>query len=227
MITERSVNQTKRNRLYAPFRYYLGMIDPAERRKPGRPPAEAAGAHARVMDAVYELLQERPARELTMEMVAKRAGVGKPTLYKWWPSRAALMLAMFRERVHATREPVETGTAEEVIRKRVQRLVREFNGLFGKVMAGLIAEGQGDPAVLDDLYTRHMLPSRLETIREIERGKAAGEFAPDADAALVVDAIIAPLYFRLLLRNAPITDEYGEDLVDHALRSVRVAPEAR
>ena len=60
---------------------------------------EAAESHAAILDAVYELLQERSVRDLTMEAVAKRAGVGKPTLYKWWPTKAALVLAMFRERI--------------------------------------------------------------------------------------------------------------------------------
>ena len=51
------------------------------------------------MDAVYELLQETCARYLTMEVVAKRTNVGRPTLYKWWPSKAALLMAMFHERL--------------------------------------------------------------------------------------------------------------------------------
>ena len=52
------------------------------RTRTGRPPAAAAESHAAIMDAVYALLQEGPARDLTMEAVARRAGVGKPTLYK-------------------------------------------------------------------------------------------------------------------------------------------------
>ena len=47
-------------------------------------------SHAAIMDAIYELLEEKPARELTMEAVANRANVGKPTLYKWWSFKAAL-----------------------------------------------------------------------------------------------------------------------------------------
>ncbi len=180
-----------------------------------------AAAHARVLDAVYEILQERPAREMTMEMVARRAGVGKPTLYKWWPTRASLMLGMFTERLHETREPADadTDTAEQAIRNRVQRLIVEFNGLFGKVMAGLIAEGQSDPAVLHDLYDRHILPSRNATTSEIVRGMASGEFSPDTDPALVVDTIFSPLYFWLLLRGEPLTEQYGEALVSQALRN--------
>lgn len=84
------------------------------------------------MDAVYALLQERSVRDLTMEAVARRAGVGKPTLYKWWPSKAALVFAMFHERLAggdvaagdvAARVPTASGasgtaseTAEAVIR---------------------------------------------------------------------------------------------------------------
>jgi AcrR family transcriptional regulator len=63
------------------------------------------------LDAVYELLQERSVRDLTMEAVANRAGVGKPTLYKWWPTKAALVLAMFRERIAVALPPPSVGTA--------------------------------------------------------------------------------------------------------------------
>ena len=49
------------------------------------------------MDAVYSLLQKKSVRDLTMEEVAKRAKVGKPTLYKWWSTKAALVLAMLCE----------------------------------------------------------------------------------------------------------------------------------
>ena len=65
----------------------------------GRPRSEAAASHARILDAVHALLQETSVRDLTMEAVARRAGVGKPTLYKWWPTKAALVLAMFHERL--------------------------------------------------------------------------------------------------------------------------------
>ena len=51
------------------------------------------------MDAVYELLQHKSVRDLTIEEVARRAGVGKPTIYRWWPSKAALVMDMFEERV--------------------------------------------------------------------------------------------------------------------------------
>ncbi len=187
----------------------------------GRPHSEAAQSHTAIMDAVVELLQEMPAHDLTMEAVAKRAKVGKPTLYKWWPSKSALILAVFYERLVGKLEAPQGVTAEAGIRFRMLRLIREFNGLFGKVMADLIAEGQSDPSILRELYERHISHRRAASVADVERGIATGEFAPDTDPELLVDAIIGPIYYRLLLRSAPLTEGYAEDLIDQVLRGVR------
>jgi AcrR family transcriptional regulator len=188
----------------------------------GRPRGEAAVSHAAIMDAVYELLQEKPARELTMEAVAKRANVGKPTLYKWWPSKAALIMAMFHERLDQPLEIPITVTAEQAIRARMRRLIKVVNGLFGKVVCDLIAEGQSDPDILREFYERHVSLRRASAVAEIERGKATGEFSAATDAELLIDAIFAPVYYRLLLRFAPLTEKYGNDLIDQVLLGVRM-----
>ena len=179
-------------------------------------------SHAAIMDAVYELLQEKPARELTMEAVAKRANVGKQTLYKWWPSKAALIMAVFHERLDKPLEIPVTATAEEAIRARMRRLIKVVNGLFGKVVGELIAECQSDPDILREFYERHVSLRRASAVAEIERGKATGEFSTGTDAELLVDAIFAPVYYRLLLRFAPLTEKYGNDLIDQVLLGVRM-----
>ena len=179
-------------------------------------------SHEAIMDAVYELLEEKPARELTMEAVAKRANVGKPTLYKWWPSKAALIMAMFHERLDQPLEIPATVTAEGAIRARMRRLIKLVNGLFGKVVGELIAEDQSDPDILREFYERHVSLRRASAVAEIERGKATGEFSTDTDAELLVDAIFAPVYYRLLLRFAPLTEKYGNDLIDQVLLGVRM-----
>src|ERR1700737_5518157 len=111
----------------------------------GRPPSEMAASHAVIMDAVYTLLQEKSVRDLTMEEVAKRARVGKPTLYKWWPTKATLVLAMLCERMAPNLEKPTALTAEESLRLRGRALIDAFNGPFGKIVAALIAEAQRDP----------------------------------------------------------------------------------
>jgi AcrR family transcriptional regulator len=187
----------------------------------GRPRSDTAVSHVAIMDAVYELLKEKPVRDLTMEAVARRAGVGKPTLYKWWPSKAALIMAMFHERLVGKLESPKVGTAEEAIRAKMRRLINEFNGLFGKVVADLIAEGQSDPAILREFYERHISLRRASAVADIERGKAAGEFSAETDSELLVDAVVGPVYYRLLLRFAPLTEKYATALIDQVLLGVR------
>jgi AcrR family transcriptional regulator len=155
-----------------------------------------------------------------MEAVAKRARVGKPTLYKWWPTKAALVLAMFHERLATAPVPVKNESVEQSLRAKVRWLIRELNGLFGKVMADLIAEGQSEPDVLRELRERHMNERRAASFAEIARAKAAGELKAETDAELLIDSIFGALYYRLLLRY-PLTEEYGEELIDQALRGAK------
>jgi AcrR family transcriptional regulator len=188
------------------------------RTRTGRPPGAAAESHAVIMDAVFALLQEGPAKDLTMEAVARRAGVGKPTLYKWWPSKAALIMAMFHERIAvAVKAPQTAATAEEALRTTMRRLITGLNGLFGKVLADLIAEGQGDPGLLRDLFEEHIKVRQAADIAEVERAKATGEFAAAVDPAQLIDMLFGSLIYRRLL-GLPLTEQYGDALVVAALR---------
>jgi AcrR family transcriptional regulator len=196
-----------------------GSADPP---RIGRPKSQTADSHGAIMDAVHALLRETSVRDLTMEAVAKRAGVGKPTLYKWWPSKAALVFAMFHERLaDDDLGPPQAETAEGVLRAKVRRLIGELGGQFGKVMAELIAEGQSDPDVLRELYEQHIGVRRAAAIADVERGKASGELRADVDSELLIEEIIAPLFFRMLLRHAPLSEAYGDALIDQALRGLR------
>ena len=187
----------------------------------GRPPSEMAASHAVIMDAVYALLQEKSVRDLTMEAVAKRAGVGKPTLYKWWPTKATLVLAMLCERMAPKLEKPTVLTAEESLRFRARSLIKAFNGPFGRIVAGLIAEGQSEPAVLQEFFDRWISPRRNTTITDLQRGKDAGELRSETEPELLNDAIFGAIYYRMLLRSGPLTRRFGEDLVEQVIRGHR------
>ena len=90
----------------------------------------------------------------------------------------------------------------------------EFNGLFGKIVAELVAEGQADPSILKELLRTACRSPGAFTIALIERGKAAGEFSVDTDAELLVDAIVAQAYYGLLLRLEPLAEKYANALID-------------
>jgi len=199
----------------------------AQHRKPsprrGRPPLAEAESHAAILDAVYELLKKHSIRDLTMEGVAKRAKVGKPTLYKWWPTKGELVLAMFRERILSAHPPpsVPGETAEEAISTAACLLIRAFEGPLGKVSAELIAEGQSEPAIMRKWFDDHIRHRRARNAEDIERGKASGELTAQTDPELVIDSVFGAIYYRLLFRSAPLTDEFGKDLVAQIFRGLK------
>jgi AcrR family transcriptional regulator len=188
----------------------------------GRPPSAMAASHVTIMDTVYTLLQEKSVRDLTIEEVAKRAKVGKPTLYKWWPTKAALVLAMLCERMAPNLEKPTDLTAEESLRFRVRSLIDAFNGPFGKIVAGLIAEGQSDRAIRQAFFDRWVSPRRSATIVDLERAKNANELRLDSKPDLLNDAIFGAVYYRFLLGAGPFTRSFGEELVEQVIRGYRL-----
>ncbi len=194
-------------------------VHPATRK--GRPPSEMAASHAAIMDAVYALLQKKSVRDLTMEEVAKRAKVGKPTLYKWWPTKAALVLAMLCERMAPNLEKPSDLTAEESLTFRVRSLIDAFRGPFGTIVAGLVGEGQSDPAIRQAFFDRWVAPRRAATIADLQRGMNQGELRPDTEPDLLNDAIFGAIYYRFLLGLNPFSRRFGEQLVEQVLLGQR------
>jgi AcrR family transcriptional regulator len=187
------------------------------KREVSRPKATAAEAHTAIIDAVYELLQVISVRDLTMERVAREAGVGKPTLYRWWKTKPALVMAMFRERIVPQLDAPGAGSIEQTLEVKVERLISAFQGFFGKVIAELIAEGQSHPEVLEELKDGYLLQRRASTVAEIEAAQVAGQLPAHLDAELMVDSIFGSIYFHLLLKVRPLSQEYGKALLRQVL----------
>ena len=184
----------------------------------GRPPSASADSHEAIITAVYELLQEMSLRELTMEKVAKRAGVGKPTLYRWWKTKAALVIAMFNERIVPAINPPPAASLEQSLQHKVQALIEAFNGFFGKVIAEIVAEGQSDAEVLREFNELYIQPRRNGTIDDIRQAQKQGLVPAHVDPEMVVDATFGCLYYNLLLKLRPLTPAYGRQLVAQGMQ---------
>ena len=103
----------------------------------------------------------------------------------------------------------------------MHRVVHAFNGMFGKVMADLIAEGQHDPAVLNELYQNHLKVRREVVVAAVDHGKETGELLPGVDSELLVDSLFGPIYYRLLIKSAPLTEDYADRLLAQVMQGQR------
>ena len=197
------------------------MVKKNEKKKRGRPPSATAASHDAILNAVYNLLHEKSVRDLTIEEVARRAGVGKPTIYKWWPSKAALVMDMLDEHILEDLPAPGARSAEEAIRCPVTELVRRFNGFPGKVAMEILAEGQSDPGVLQEYWDRYLSKRRAIATEVIERAQASGEFRKDIDPQVLLDMIFGPIYYRRLVRHQKLDERFANELVDRIIAYVK------
>jgi AcrR family transcriptional regulator len=175
-------------------------------------------AHDRILDVVFELLQTQSIRDLQIQEVCRKARVSKPTIYKWWPTKAAMVMAMFEQRMVRRLPPIEILSAEKLIRVAVPGLIRLFNGPFGKIAAEMIAAGQSEPAVLREFRDRYVLKRRTVAVKALEDAYASGEMKRSVDPELLLDLIFGPIYFRLLVKHQPLDQAFGKNLLDYVLR---------
>jgi len=174
------------------------MADDAERRRKSigarRNPA-SAGA---ILDAAEAVLVEAGYSGFSIEAVARRARAGKPTIYRWWPSKAALLLEVYQRQKRV--DVPDTGILEEDLVGFVMNLFSHWRETSsGSVFRSLIAEAQSDEAAAAAL-AGYAGGRRAHTGQIIERAKARGEVAADIDAAVVAD-LVASYAWRHLLTN--------------------------
>jgi AcrR family transcriptional regulator len=175
-------------------------------------------SHEAIIRATQELLVERGYRQLTIEGVAARAGVGKQTIYRWWPSRAALVLEAYLAGSEAISPPAESETTREDVRALLVWLADVLaQPIGGRVVAGLVADLQHDPDLAEGFH-RDVVPARRRAmLAALERGRERGEIRADADLGVAVDALHGAVFYRLLLSGEPLDDEFAAGVADQVL----------
>jgi AcrR family transcriptional regulator len=182
-------------------------------------------AQRAVLDAARSLLDARRVSEITIDALAREAGVGRPTIYRWWPSATAVVLDAFLEDVTATfaDEPAG-GTARDALTRQILGIVRVLRGAQGRVIAELLAAGQSDPALLAMFRDRFLLLRRRAVRDILERGISSGEFERRLDADFIIDLITGPAYLRHLSGHQPISDAFARQLAAHIVEWVSKKP---
>ncbi|MCX5225881.1 TetR/AcrR family transcriptional regulator [Streptomyces sp. NPDC006553] len=187
-----------------------------------------------IFDAALALVSETGYAKTTIEGIAARAGVGKQTIYRWWPSKAAVLLDAFLDLAARANEALggdadseipDTGDLAADLKYVLRATVDEMNNpTFDAPTRALAAEGIVDPE-LGARFTEALLEPQLQYYaRRIAAAQAAGDVDPGIDPRIALELLVGPLHHRWLHRTLPLTHAYADSLVDLALRGL--APRA-
>ncbi|BAJ32684.1 MULTISPECIES: TetR/AcrR family transcriptional regulator [Kitasatospora] len=179
-----------------------------------------AGVDANVLTAARELLREHGYGGFTLDGAATRAGVARTTVYRRWPTKDHLVVAAFGTMFEVA--PIEE--SGDLRTDLVRTLTAIAAGLrhpaTRALIAELIAAGTRHPEL--GLALRGLWAARRTTAATlIDRAADRGELPAEAEPALLLDQLVGPLYYRVLISGDPVDDHYARTLVDSALSAHR------
>ena len=181
------------------------------RRAGGRPRSETA--HRAILDAARAELMEEGFTRFRLEHVAARAGVGKATIYRRWPSKEALAGELLAELAATHIAVIDSGDTRAELATCTDNALRAIRDTqFGPVVRALLSQIATNPRLGDPFRATVVQAHRNEVARVVQRGIARGDLRPDADLEIATELLIGPVYFRMI---------FGGELDDSVV--VRVA----
>lgn len=179
----------------------------AERRDPR--------VHQAIMDATVTLLERDGFKRLSIEAIAAEAGVGKQTIYRWWPGKAALVMEAYAMAGEVRAPEPDTGNITDdllTILLPVFRQNERYDSGVARVVKGLMAEAQLDRSFLETF--RQLIESWHTPLHNVlERAKARGELRADADSDALIDIMLGASWYRVLLEHRPLDAAFAQQIV--------------
>jgi AcrR family transcriptional regulator len=199
-----------------------GSIEAADTTSRRGRPRSAATTNA-ILESAYALMACTGLAVTTIDAVARHSNVSKMTIYKWWPSREALLIDAFLH--HAAQmlplPPPSTGTPAARARRHAAAYAAALQGEFGKVQIAVISECISKTGSAGIFYERYLRFRRDALVEMIAAGQRDGSIHATGAAEDLYDAIYGSLFYRYVFGIAPITPAYARSLVDMVLQPER------
>jgi AcrR family transcriptional regulator len=178
-------------------------------------------AEASILKATLYLLERKPLRQVTADAIARRAGVSKATIYKWWPNKSMVALDAYLGGMTARVTIPDTGCAEVDFTMQLKSVTSFYKSPLGRLFGQFIAEGQSDPGFLA-LFRERFLYARRDAARVMwRRGVDRGEIRREVDGEIVLDLIYGPMVFRLLAGHGSLNDHESDTMVQAIFGGLR------
>jgi AcrR family transcriptional regulator len=169
-------------------------------------------ARRRVLDSARDLVCQLGPRAVTVDKIAAAAGVGRQTIYRWWPSKSAVIMDALIELTDPAPGRLPDGTYE-AIRIQMRRVAAMFASRNGQLIRELVADAQGDPNLAEDFRRRFFAHRRARGGETLSKGVARGELRADLNIDDALDVLYGPLWLRLLVGHRPTTPAASDRLL--------------
>lgn len=175
------------------------------------PTKRSQSARQAILDAALALCEEIGYPRLTIEGIAARSGVSKKTIYRWWPSKGAVLLEAVIDRASITANHPDAGHFAEDVLTQLKAVIALLTPHGTSATTGLIAEALRDDDLATDLREQLILPNIGLFDERVRAAKHRGELPDDADTKLLNDLLHGTLYHRLVFHlGMPSDDELRE-----------------
>lgn len=193
------------------------------KKKIGRPRSEES--KEAILKATHALLNETGGAGLTIEAIARRAKVGKPTIYRWWPGVADIVLEVVLRQADASITVPASGSLRETLGQFLRQSMQAVVDWGGSHLRFLMAHAQtneGFRARFRDFFAA----KRRAVLKSIfTQAMERGEISPEQNVEILVDMVFGAMWYRLLIGHAPTDKLFADGLTEAIIRLVRNHPE--
>jgi AcrR family transcriptional regulator len=188
-----------------------------EEHRIGRPRSDRR--NKAILETAMDLVTELGFRGVSVEAIAAKSGIAKTTIYRRWPNKAAVIMDAFMEKLLRTQFP-PARKATESIRLQMHSMAKAFKSKDGAVIKALLAEAQFDAELATAFRERWTLPRRKLALAVLQKAVGQGELRSGIDLEATIDLLYAPMYYRLQMGTAPLSDEYIDEIFEQVMEGL-------
>lgn len=190
----------------------------ASYKRKGRPRSQKS--RTAILKATNSLLLHKSVQELSIEAIAKKAKVGKTTIYRWWPNKAAVVMdALVNQPGMQTPMPSAKNNADAIV-FQLEKLIRLLDSKNGETISQLFSEAQADNGA-KKIFEDSFLGPLMDAIEySVEQGKKDHEFTRSIDTKTMMDMLCGPIFFRLMAHPQDLNTEFQQSYAKNIVRLI-------
>ena len=178
-------------------------------------------SHEAILEATVKLLGSSGYVDFSIEKVASQAGVGKQTIYRWWSSKADLVLEVWRDRLLPPLAPYDE---KAPFVNYLEHTLFAFGSQIGRTDCRqaaicVLAEAHRDPQLYQRMAEAVYLPRINPIMQAFEHAQEKGEFSQDIDIDVAIDELFGAVWYKVLIRFGTVDKAYIKKLVRQVFRS--------